>query len=57
LADETIDLGLEFGSEEQIVGNGDISEVGGGTISPKAVPLPTRYSTTNRLFLCLFILR
>ena len=25
--------------------------LGGGTISPKADPSPTRYSTTNRLFL------
>jgi hypothetical protein len=50
LADETIDLGLEFGSDERIVGNGDIGEIGGGTISPKADPLPTKFSTPTGRF-------
>jgi hypothetical protein len=40
LADETIDLGLEFGIEEQIVGNGDIGEVGGGTMSQRQIHCP-----------------
>jgi hypothetical protein len=57
LADETIDLGLEFGVEQRIVGNGDIGEVGGGDNVPKGRFIPHQIINNQRLFLCLLILR
>ena len=38
MADETMDMEVEFVGEDSIVHYADISDVGGGTIFPKAGP-------------------
>ncbi len=56
-ADETIDLGLEFGGGEQIVGNGDIGEVGGRDNVPKGRSISHQIFNNQQAVLCLLILR